>query len=380
LQPRLTITNFLLNIQKKLFPILEEEIGPLSEKQQKLIKILEMIRIEAFVKINRGYRGRPEDDRQSIARAFVARSVYNISETKELRERILSDKSLRQICGWDSKNEVPSESTFSRAFNEFSMSKLPQRVHKALIERDLSNQLIGHISRDSTAIEVREKPHKSTRKSKKKKSKNRRGRPRKGEIREKELSRLEKQRDMSLDEMLEELPKHCDIGNKIDSKGYKRSWTGYKFHIDASDGDIPISCLLTSASVHDSQVAIPLAEMTNEKITNLYDIMDSAYDSPIIREHSKSLNHVPIIDINPRRNKTLKSDLRAEAKRLNILNIKKPEALRYNERNSVERVNARLKDEFGGRIVRVRGPAKVVAHLMFGILALTADQMFRLVT
>ena len=100
----------------------------------------------------------------------------------------------------------------------------------------------------------------------------------------------------------------------------------------------------------------------------------------LIREHSKSPKHVPIIDINPRRNKALKSDLRAEAKRLNILNIKKPESLRYNERNTVERVNARLKDEFGGRIVRVRGHAKVMTHLMFGILALTADQLFRLVT
>ena len=379
MKTRITITNFSLNIQKNLFPSLEEELGPLSAKQQKLIKILEMIRIEGFVKINHGYRGRPEDNRQSIARAFVARSVYNISETKELRARILSDKSLRQICGWNSTREVPSESTFSRAFNEFSMSELPQRVHTALIERELSNQLIGHISRDSTAIEVREKPHKSTRKSKKKKN-NKRGRPKKGEVREKELSRLEKQRDMSLAEMLEELPKNCDIGNKVDSKGYKKSWTGYKLHIDASDGDIPISCFLSSASVHDSQAAMPLAEMTNNKITNLYDIMDSAYDSPIIREHSKSLKHVPIIDINPRRNKALKSDLRAEAKRLKRLNIKKPESLRYNERNTVERVNARLKDEFGGRIVRVRGHAKVMAHLMFGILALTADQLFRLVT
>ena len=379
MKTRITITNFLLNIQKNLFPGLEEELGPLSEKQQKLIKVLEMIRLEGFVKIHSGYRGRPEDDRQSIARAFIARSIYNISETKELRERILSDKSLRQICGWNSKKAVPSESTFCRAFSEFSMSKLPQRVHESLIERELSDQLVGHISRDSTAIEVREKPHKSTRKSKKKKI-NKRGRPKRGEIREKELSRLEKQRDMCLDEMLEDLPKKCDIGNKLDSKGYKRSWTGYKLHIDTADGDIPISCLLTSASVHDSQVAIPLAEMTGSKVTNLYDIMDSAYDSPIIREHSKSLNHNPLIDINPRRNKVLKSDLRAECKRLNILNIKRPETLRYNERNSVERVNARLKDEFGGRIVRVRGHAKVMAHLMFGILALTADQLFRLVT
>ena len=44
----------------------------------------------------------------------------------------------------------------------------------------------------------------------------------------------------------------------------------------------------------------------------------------------------------------------------------------------VERVNARLKDEFGARTVRVRGAVKVMAHLMFGVLALTADQLLRL--
>ena len=36
-----------------------------------------------------------------------------------------------------------------------------------------------------------------------------------------------------------------------------------------------------------------------------------------------------------------------------------------------------MKDEFGGRWVRVRGAAKVMAHLMFGILALAADQILR---
>jgi hypothetical protein len=41
-------------------------------------------------------------------------------------------------------------------------------------------------------------------------------------------------------------------------------------------------------------------------------------------------------------------------------------------------VYARLKDEFGGRNLRVRGAAKVMAHLMFGILALTADQVLKL--
>ncbi|HXB73641.1 MAG TPA: transposase, partial [Candidatus Acidoferrales bacterium] len=51
---------------------------------------------------------------------------------------------------------------------------------------------------------------------------------------------------------------------------------------------------------------------------------------------------------------------------------------RYKERTTIERVFSRLKDEFGGRFVRVRGAAKVMTHLRFGILALTADQLLRL--
>ena len=361
-----TISGFLNNIQKKLFPLLEEELGPLTLKQQKLIRALEMLRIEEFVKLQYGYRGRPEKDRRALSRAFVAKAVYNITETKKLIDRILTDRTLREICGFTSLCEVPSESTFSRVFSEFSNSKLPQVVHESLIKRSYSGHIVGHVSRDSTAIEAREKP--VWNKEKKDIPKYRRGRPKKGEERGKELSRLEKQVDMTIEAILEDLPKVCDKGNKVDSKGYKKTWTGYKFHIDVADGNIPISCLLTSASVHDSQVALPLAEITNQRIVNLYDLMDSAYDSPIIKDHSKSLGHIPIIDINPRRNSELKLELYQESKRLRVLNKKMPEAIRYNERSSVERVNGRLKDEFGGRDIRVRGHLKVMAHLMFGVL------------
>ena len=84
-------------------------------------------------------------------------------------------------------------------------------------------------------------------------------------------------------------------------------------HIDTADGGIPLSCILTSASLHDGQVAIPLAAMTAQRVTNLYDLMDSAYDAPEIRAYSESLGHVPIIDVNPRRNSALKRELRQEA-------------------------------------------------------------------
>ena len=100
-------------------------------------------------------------------------------------------------------------------------------------------------------------------------------------------------------------------GVKRNAKGYQESWTGYKLHIDAIDGGIPVSCLLTSASVHDSQAAIPLARLTASRVDSLYDLMDSAYDAPEIRAFSQKLGHVPIIDLNPRRAAAVES--RAEA-------------------------------------------------------------------
>jgi DDE family transposase len=68
----------------------------------------------------------------------------------------------------------------------------------------------------------------------------------------------------------------------------------------------------------------------------------------------------------------------AEAKARRHANYETAEQVRYRERTTAERANARLKDEFGGRFARVRGHAKVMCHLMFGVLALAVDQLMRL--
>ena len=112
---------------------------------------------------------------------------------------------------------------------------------------------------------------------------------------------------MSYDELMNSFSTGCDVGCKKNSKGNTEVWIGYKLHLDVVDGDIPVSSLLSSASVHDSQVAIPMAELTHRRITNCYDLMDATY-------------------------------------------------------------------------VRIKGLKKVFAHLMFGVLALTADQFLRLVS
>src|SRR3546814_14133807 len=96
---------------------------------------------------------------------------------------------------------------------------------------------------------------------------------------------------------------------------------------------------------HDSQVAIPLAILSAQRITHCYDLMDAAYCSPIIRAHSESLGHVPLIDHNPRGGTKLE--------------FAPHQAQRFTERSTVERVNGRLKDGFVISRVTMPGHAKV---------------------
>jgi hypothetical protein len=367
------------HIQGFLFPMLREEVGPLTPQHERLVVVLEVARVESFIRLWSGAPGRPAEDRHALARAFVAKAVLDLATTSGLIERLAVDATLRRLCGWERASQVPSESTFSRAFAEFAHSSLPSLVHEALIKRAYEDRIVGHIARDATAVEAREKPVKAAAPKKLQTPKRKRGRPKKGEVVAKpEPRRLERQLSQTLPQMLADIPTHCDVGTKRNAKGHTTSWIGYKLHIDTADGDIPISCLLTSASLHDSQVAIPLARMTASRVTNLYDLMDSAYDAPEIADDSRALGHIPIIDANPRRGG--KAAATAEARARRRAGYALAEDVRYNQRSSAERVNGNLKDNCGGANVRVRGAAKVFCHLMFGILVVTVEQIMRLVT
>ena len=80
-----------------------------------------------------------------------------------------------------------------------------------------------------------------------------------------------------------------------------------------------------------------------------------------------------------RRSAARKRELAAEAKAQRSLGHVSCEQVRYRERSTVERVNGRLKDDFGGRQVRVRGHAKVLCHLnVRHSCKLTVAQLVRL--
>lgn len=383
--PRERLEQFAHVLQQHLFGRLEEQTGPLSEKARLLVAVLSAVPLGQYIAPSRGWRGRPAKDRFALGAAFLAKAVFGIESTRRTIEQLRQDRQLRCICGWDSARKLPHESTFSRAFEEFSRSQLPQHLHEAVIRQSQQGRIIGHIARDATAIEARETfPDGAPKKTNKKKYQ---GRPKRAKAGERG-TRLERQRNQTLTQQMAALPQQCSIGTKQSSKGHQQYWRGYKLHLDVADGQIPISALLTSAHLHDSQAAIPLMTISTQRVTYLYDLMDSAYDAHAIREHSLQLGHRPITDHPKRRRKVgedkipvrknsrswtreIKWETRAEE-------MTWAEQDRFRERSMVERVFSRLKDEFGARLIRVRGASKIMAHLMFGVLALTVDQLLKL--
>src|SRR6266568_2299768 len=344
-------------IERSLFPAIEVALDEeLSDDLKRVVSTLEIVRIEEATRpAVWQVRGRPRSCRASIARAFVAKAELNIPETKRLRQRLLTDVALRRICGFRRQQDVPSESTLSRAFAEYAKAELGRHVHEALVAKHVGGAVVMHVCRDSTEISAREKPAKKP--AKEPKPPKKRGRKGKNDP-PRELTRLERQRKQMPEEAFAELPTACDFGCKQDTNGKLHHWKGYKEHIDWADNGFPLTLCITSASVHDSQIAIPMAKHTAAKCVVLYELMDSAYDADQIHAAIRELGHVPIIAIHSRRTTAEPFDPATER--------------RYNVRTAAERGNARLKDEFGGRYIRVRGAMKVHQHVMFGLLALCA--------
>jgi hypothetical protein len=370
-------------LQQDLFPVLQSGSGPLSGQLRLLASVIALAPLGRWLSARRAAIGRPARDRAALATAFMAKAVLNLPTTRDLISRLRVDESLRQFCGWNSVEALPHESKFSRAFAEFARSELPQQLHEAVIAATQKGRLIGHIARDSTAIPARERFTKETQQKKaaekEKAARQRRNKARFAKTKATERgTRIQRQRYQKLPQMLNDLPRQCDIGAKTNSQGNEQYWCGYKLHLDVADGQVPVSAVLTSASVHDSQVAIPLMTLTSQRVTHLYELMDSAYDADPIHAHSRQLNHVPIIAPHPRRGTKKPSQLPKVFPDKPTPQLTWAQQERFKTRTMVERVNARLKDEFGASQIRVRGAAKVMAHLMFGVLVLTVDQWLRM--
>ena len=166
------------------------------------------------------------------------------------------------------------ETLVGGAFAEFARDQIGQRAHERMIRETLGEQLIGHISRDSTAIEARERVAEVKPAADKavtvatpatpataaiaaaaanatvtvtvtEATPVKRGRPRKGSVRPTPVSKspVDRQTGQSVTQMLADLPTGCSVGTKTNAQGYKSSWRGYKLHLDTACCGVVISAL-----------------------------------------------------------------------------------------------------------------------------------------
>jgi transposase len=298
--------------------------------------------------------GRKPYEYQPFIRSALAKHYFGIEQTKQLILRLKADPNLRILCGFA---KVPGKSSFSRYFSELSKGTLMNETLERMVMQAHKDTVVYHVSRDSTAIQAREK---AVKKSEVKKGKKRRGRPKKGEIRpEPPETRIEKQVRESPEESLKELDTACSYGCKKNSQGNIYFWQGYKLHLDVSDIGFPLSACVTGANVHDSQLAIPMEKMTERKVTFCYSLMDSAYDSKVIDDFIRGRGRVPIIDPNRRKNNERPP-----------LDPAKQERFKF--RSGVERANSILKDSLLPAKIYVRGHAKVSFVLLCAVVCLAA--------
>jgi len=373
----------IINIEQSLFPQLKESlrIEELSTKEAKLIKILDFAEIEKHITVVT-ITNTPKD-REEIARAFIAKSVYNMQTTRDLIDRLHIDRTLRILCGWRYAKKIPSETKFSRVFKELSDLKIAEKTQQKFVEEYLSDKIFHYNATDATKIPLREKPVKV---EKIEKTKYKRGRPKKGETREPIKPKiLTQQNEMqTVEEMLTLVSTDCGVGIKQNSKGNREVWIGGKLHISAVDGDIPITAIYSGANVHDSSVSLPLMQETSQRVNYLFDLQDAGYDANIIREFSVKLNHRPIIDINPKNSKELKAKIaliEEEKEKFKFFNLPQSSDIHhYNQRSMVERVNKYLKDDFGCNTIYYQGANKVASVLAFAILSICIHQSLKLLT
>jgi hypothetical protein len=384
------VSTFLATLQHSLFPALAAVVPDVvTPEHHRLASILELVQVERVIPAPQttARGGRPPLDRRKVARAYLVKAALGLCETETLVQRLLTDRPLRRLCGWEEGEALPSVSTFSRAFAALADAQVLDQRLAALVTTHLGDSVTEHVAYDSTAIAVRErvKPLPPPPEPVAPPPKKKRGRRRKGAAppAPPEPTRLQRQRTQTVSEMLEELPTACAVGCKTNSRGNKEYWVGYKFPVAQTEDGLPVAAFTTSANLHDSQGAIPLLRQTHARVVSCYDLMDRAYDAQEIRAESLALAHVPIIDANARR-----TESKAERERLAKMpwsRVTIDRALvdvdrrrRFCARTAVERFNSRLKDDCGACLIRVRGHAKVHATLLCGLLVIFAEALLAL--
>ena len=321
----------LLNVSYDLKGCFEEYLWDEYETFLHLLRVIE----EQIPTLIRSYAGsgRIPYRYTPLIRSFFAKRYFGIEKTGHLIRRLKGEANLRLLCGF---TEVPGKASFSRGLAFPAEQGIHEQTPDGIVFMAHKGLVVYQVNRDSTAIEAREevvrkaeeKPPKPTEK---------RGRPAKNMPKApKEPRVIEKQAEGDAKTSLDGIGKECAWGCKKNGEGNVRFWKGYKrtkgpMHRDVGDTGFPPTAIVTGATVHDSQPAIPMEQVTEMNVPFCYGLMASAYDSKVIDRFIRSHGRIPIIDPNKRKDNDRPP-----------LGPAKQE--RYTIRTTVERANSHLKD------------------------------------
>ena len=83
-------------IQRLLFPMLEEEIGPLSDQERRFVQVVGLCQPERFMTPSQwALIGRKPEDRLPLAKAFIVKSIWNFTTIRALLDYLENAPSLR---------------------------------------------------------------------------------------------------------------------------------------------------------------------------------------------------------------------------------------------------------------------------------------------
>jgi IS5 family transposase len=334
---------------EEIFPELNLKLGTVTNFHEQLIQVLDLIDVESVYpkRTWNGGFGRPPLNHQAILCAFVAKAMLNLSTNVDLIERLKVDRVLRAICGFDYRSDsIPSESTLSRVFADLSERGAGDKAHALLVTTHCREELYEHSAIDASSIAVAEKVVKNKAENKK------------------NLTTAD-QHNQTLAEIMHDLPQHCDYGAKRDSNGNQHVWKGYKLHLVVNEYNVPLASVVTSASIHDSLVAIPLVRLTEDRVDVLYYTADKAYDAKSVRDEIRDFGKVDLIDFNRRNNKNDSRQFTSQEK------------ARYSKRTYSESSFAQIKMNYLPRYILVRGIKKVRCLLNLVIAIITAVQIIK---
>ena len=99
---RETLSKYWYASQQELFPSLEMEIAPLRGRCELFVAAVEFARLKALLSSICSLSGRPPQNRAALARAFIAKAVFDIptAPAKAQEQQFNNPGATAGLCNW----------------------------------------------------------------------------------------------------------------------------------------------------------------------------------------------------------------------------------------------------------------------------------------